>query len=121
MWPSKRGEEDLGMGRVTAAPPMFASPGEWRRASTATTMRVMLRIHNSRPKPRKKLAQRARSSARKAPIQARSKHMVEMLMRATARILIREGYDALTTNRVAEEAGASVGSLYQYFPSKEAL
>ncbi len=47
--------------------------------------------------------------------------MVEMLMRATARILIRDGYDALTTNRVAEEAGASVGSLYQYFPSKESL
>jgi AcrR family transcriptional regulator len=42
-------------------------------------------------------------------------------MRATARILIRDGYDALTTNRVAREAGASVGSLYQYFSSKEAL
>lgn len=42
-------------------------------------------------------------------------------MRATARILIRDGYDALTTNQVAEEAGASVGSLYQYFASKEAL
>lgn len=42
-------------------------------------------------------------------------------MRATARILVRDGYDALTTNRVAQEAGASVGSLYQYFASKEAL
>jgi AcrR family transcriptional regulator len=47
--------------------------------------------------------------------------MVKMLMRAAARILVRDGYDALTTNRVAEEAGASVGSLYQYFASKEAL
>ena len=42
-------------------------------------------------------------------------------MRATARILVRDGYDALTTNQVAHEAGASVGSLYQYFASKEAL
>jgi AcrR family transcriptional regulator len=81
----------------------------------------MLRIHNSHPKKPRTLAQRARASARKQPIQSRSKHMVAMLMRATARILIRDGYDALTTNRVAEEAGASVGSLYQYFPSKEAL
>jgi AcrR family transcriptional regulator len=47
--------------------------------------------------------------------------MVESLMRATARILIRDGYEALTTNGVAQEAGASVGSLYQYFSSKEAL
>lgn len=42
-------------------------------------------------------------------------------MRATARVLIRDGYDALTTNAVAREAGASVGSLYQYFASKESL
>jgi len=81
----------------------------------------MPRIHNSHPKRPKKLAQRARSTPRKEPIQSRSRHMVQMLMRATARILVRDGYDALTTNRVAEEAGASVGSLYQYFPSKEAL
>lgn len=42
-------------------------------------------------------------------------------MQATARILARDGWDALTTNRVALEAGVSVGSLYQYFPNKEAL
>lgn len=42
-------------------------------------------------------------------------------MRATARILIRDGYEALTTNQVAREAGASVGSLYQYFSSKQQL
>ncbi len=47
--------------------------------------------------------------------------MVEMLMRATTRVLIRDGYDGLTTNSVAEEAGASVGSLYQYFSSKQQL
>ena len=42
-------------------------------------------------------------------------------MRAAARILIRDGYERLTTNQVAEEAGASVGSLYQYFSSKQQL
>ena len=47
--------------------------------------------------------------------------MVEMLMRAATRVLIRDGYEALNTNRVAEEAGASVGSLYQYFSSKQQL
>jgi AcrR family transcriptional regulator len=47
--------------------------------------------------------------------------MVESILRATTRILVSDGYAALNTNRVAEEAGASVGSLYQYFPSKESL
>jgi AcrR family transcriptional regulator len=42
-------------------------------------------------------------------------------MRAAARILVRDGYEGLTTNRVALEAGASVGSLYQYFSSKQQL
>lgn len=42
-------------------------------------------------------------------------------MRATARILVRDGYESLTTNQVALEAGASVGSLYQYFSSKQQL
>ncbi|HEY4366616.1 MAG TPA: TetR/AcrR family transcriptional regulator [Steroidobacteraceae bacterium] len=43
------------------------------------------------------------------------------LLEATARILVKEGFDKASTNRVAEVAGVSVGSLYQYFPSKEAL
>ncbi len=47
--------------------------------------------------------------------------MVDALIEATARILVREGFDAASTNRIAEKAGVSVGSLYQYFPSKEAL
>jgi len=40
---------------------------------------------------------------------------------ATKRVLVRDGYEKTTTNRVAEVAGVSIGSLYQYFPSKEAL
>jgi AcrR family transcriptional regulator len=46
---------------------------------------------------------------------------VDAILQAAARILVRDGYDHTSTNRVAEEAGVSVGSLYQYFPSKEAL
>ena len=62
-----------------------------------------------------------RGRARKLPTQARSRALVDALLQATARILVEGGWDALTTNRVAREAGVSVGSLYQYFPDKEAL
>lgn len=58
---------------------------------------------------------------RKLPKQARSREMVETILQATARVLVREGYDRASTNRVAEVAGVSVGSLYQYFPNKGAL
>lgn len=64
---------------------------------------------------------RLRTAPRKQPTQARATATVEAILLATSRILAREGYDRLSTNRVAEEAGVSVGSLYQYFPSKEAL
>jgi len=47
--------------------------------------------------------------------------MFEALIEATARILRTEGAEAVSTNRVAEVAGVSVGSLYQYFPGKDAL
>lgn len=46
---------------------------------------------------------------------------VEALLDATARVLVREGYDRASTNRIAAIAGVSIGSLYQYFPNKEAL
>ncbi len=42
-------------------------------------------------------------------------------MRATAHILVKRGYEAATTNHIAEAAGVSIGSLYQYFPNKEAI
>ena len=47
--------------------------------------------------------------------------MCEALVEATARVLVTEGFDKATTNRIAKVAGVSVGSLYQYFPNKEAL
>jgi AcrR family transcriptional regulator len=58
---------------------------------------------------------------RKTAVQQRSRVTVGALVEATARILVREGFDKASTNRIAEVAGVSVGSLYQYFPSKEAL
>jgi AcrR family transcriptional regulator len=58
---------------------------------------------------------------RKFASQERSRATVDALVGATARILVKEGFDKASTNRIAEVAGVSVGSLYQYFPSKEAL
>ncbi|HSI48867.1 MAG TPA: TetR/AcrR family transcriptional regulator [Ideonella sp.] len=60
-------------------------------------------------------------SPRKAPRQARSQATVEAILDAAARVLIERGYAAANTNLVAERAGVSVGSLYQYFPNKDAL
>ena len=62
-----------------------------------------------------------RTNPRKNASQERSRLTVDALLEATARILVREGFDKASTNRIAEVAGVSVGSLYQYFPSKEAL
>lgn len=58
---------------------------------------------------------------RKQPTQKRAGEMVEALLEATARELGERGLDALTTNHVARRAGASIGSLYQYFDNKDAL
>src|SRR4051794_31488511 len=61
------------------------------------------------------------TTPRKLPTQARARATVDAIMQATAHILVKDGYDRLTTNKVAERAGISIGSLYQYFPSKEAV
>jgi AcrR family transcriptional regulator len=61
------------------------------------------------------------TNPRKSASQKRSHLTVAALLEATARILVREGFGKASTNRIAEVAGVSVGSLYQYFPSKEAL
>lgn len=61
------------------------------------------------------------STARKRPEQDRSRSTVDAIVDAAARILVKDGYDAFTTNRVADKAGVSIGSLYQYFPNKDAL
>jgi len=58
---------------------------------------------------------------RKTPIQARSTVTVEAIYEATFQVLLAVGPDRLTTTRVAERAGVSVGTLYQYFPNKQSL
>src|SRR4051812_1488777 len=67
------------------------------------------------------MPRKPRVSPRKAPTQQRARETVEVILEATARILVAEGYDRASTNRIAQAAGVSIGSLYQYFPSKEAL
>ncbi|MGJ8528212.1 TetR/AcrR family transcriptional regulator [Maritalea sp.] len=66
-------------------------------------------------------AQKQDLKPRKKPVQGRSKAVVDAILQASIRVLDREGYSAFNTNRVAEIAGVSVGSVYQYFPSKEAI
>ena len=63
----------------------------------------------------------AQLSSRKQPHQARSAELVAAILEAAAQVLAKEGVQRFTTTRVAEKAGTSVGSLYQYFPNKAAL
>ena len=60
-------------------------------------------------------------SSRKQPRQARSAELVETILEAAVQVLAKEGATRFTTARVAERAGVSVGSLYQYFPNKAAI
>ncbi|MGD9921413.1 MAG: TetR family transcriptional regulator [Variibacter sp.] len=68
---------------------------------------------SNRPNPR--------ISSRKQPKQARSTELVAAILEAAVQVLAEEGAQRFTTARVAERAGVSVGSLYQYFPNKAAI
>ncbi|MET0794347.1 MAG: TetR/AcrR family transcriptional regulator [Polyangiaceae bacterium] len=61
------------------------------------------------------------NAARKGPQQQRSKATVGAILDATVRVLEQEGSDAATTSRIAEVAGVSVGTLYQYFANRDAI
>lgn len=63
---------------------------------------------------------RARKPVRQAR-QARARHTVEAILTASARILAERGWSGFTTNAVAQRAGVSIGTLYEYFPDKHAL
>lgn len=60
-------------------------------------------------------------AARKTPSQSRSREKVRDILEAARYLLATEGLEKLTTNRIARTAGMSVGSLYQYFPNKQAI
>jgi len=66
-------------------------------------------------------SRRDRLTPRKRPVQARSEATVAALFEASIQVLLAVGYRKLTTTLVAERAGVSVGTLYQYFPNREAL
>ena len=70
--------------------------------------------------PRTKRAHEA-VDPRKRPLQKRSRSTVEVILEAAAQVLERDGYSATTTDLIAERAGVSIGSLYQYFPNKDAV
>jgi len=61
------------------------------------------------------------TNPRKQPRQERAKATVDAILTAAAQVLIAQGYENTTTARVADRAGVSIGSLYQYFPNKESL
>lgn len=63
----------------------------------------------------------AQTKARKKPTQPRAKETVRAIVEATAHLLREGGVDAVSTNVVAVRAGVSIGSLYQYYPSRESL
>lgn len=65
--------------------------------------------------------QTTRISSRKQPQQARSTELVAAILEAAIQVLAKEGATRFTTARVAEKAGVSVGSVYQYFPNKAAI
>jgi AcrR family transcriptional regulator len=67
------------------------------------------------------MPRKPRRTQQRRPLQQRSQDTVEAIVAATAHMLGRDGPARVTTNRVAERAGVSIGSLYQHFPNKEAL
>lgn len=74
------------------------------------------RVHHGRGSQRKNALK-----ARKVPGQARSQETVSVILEASARILESDGLRGFNTNAIAAKAGISVGSLYQYFPNKDAI
>lgn len=67
------------------------------------------------------MRKKAALSPRKQPLQQRGQQTYRSIVAATARVLERKGYEALTTNHVAKVAGVGIASVYEYFPGKHAL
>jgi len=69
------------------------------------------------PPPEKKRSE----PSRRVPLQERSRKRVERILDTAAEIFIEKGYDGATTEEIAERAGTSIGSVYQFFPNKRAI
>src|ERR1700751_3937164 len=88
----------------------------WRRAVANTVAE-----EEEVPVKGRKFGANAQIAVRRRPRQGRSLMTVEAILEAARQLLIKDGFDAASTTRIAEAAGVSVGSLYEYFTSKEAL
>lgn len=64
---------------------------------------------------------KSRKSMKKPAKQDRAKATIEAILQGAARVLVKDGYEGTNTNRIAEVAGVSIGSVYQYFANKEAI
>ena len=84
-------------------------------------MRRIRQIHYSHCRAAMTDRRNPEISPRKQPKQARSTELIAIILEAAAQVLAKEGAQRFTTARVAEKAGVSVGSLYQYFPNKAAI
>lgn len=73
------------------------------------------------PKSSKPAALLPSEGMRKWPTQERARRTIAAIFEATAQIVDSDGPEALSTNKVAQRAGVSIGTLYQYFPTKEAI
>jgi AcrR family transcriptional regulator len=82
---------------------------------------MFIHVRYSRSEETMPRSKRPAVTPRKVPVQARSAQLVTDILNAAVRVLEREGAQRFTTIRVAEAAGVSVGSLYQYFPNKQAI
>lgn len=87
---------------VKSRPRLKVAPQQIRRGSRAQTV--------SKP-----------DAVRRVPTQERSKQRLERILEAADQVFAEVGYDAATTEQIAERAGSSIGSLYQFFPNKTAL
>ena len=70
---------------------------------------------------RRVIAPKSNPSVSRAPLQSRAQATMDEILLAAVRILVRDGYDELNTNHIAEEANISVSTLYQYFTDKNAV
>jgi AcrR family transcriptional regulator len=84
-------------------------------------IRIILRVYNSHLRALMTHRRKLSISSRKEPQQARSAALVATILEAAIQVLAKEGAQRFTTVRVAEKAGVSVGSLYQFFPNKAAI
>lgn len=67
------------------------------------------------------MKEKLHTSTRKDGIQERARQTVDTIMEATTQLLLEKGLAKLSTNKIVERAGVSIGTLYQYFPSKESI